>query len=543
MADQQPVSAWGIKPGMAWAEEVEQEEASRGPVDEEAFPSLGEAIKASGQKTAGKKGKPVKMGLGEFFSAPVGRRPPQSDKEILLQLPKGSSGLPREERDPNALGGGFKDYGGNREGGGLRGRREGEEREPSRADAASDWGSTRKFTPSEPRSSGSGGFGFRDRAEGGFGDRRGLDDRPRREERPVSEADVVDDWGANRKFTPSSDADRSRGFGSSFASSNREGGGFRDRPRFADEPSRADAGDWGSRRGPSTEEQPGPSGRRAYGFSEQPVSQADAEDRWSRRAQPPAEAPSSSTGPAERPRLKLQPRTKPLDTPPADNGVARPSTPSSEAGSASGQQPQQQSSTPKKSNPFGAARPREEVLKEKGIDYQKQQLKLEHGEVLRDKTSEEEEMEKEVEELRVRLEGMREITPGETDTIEDLVVELDEREKALYKLQAELDDKVRYSKSRPGRERSSTPAGRNTAAAAAEDDTGFEVVRNPRKERPAQAAADSPSAEGSNAWQRGRGGFRDRDGSREGSGTRGGNRDSDRRSAGSTIPGRSGLGW
>jgi hypothetical protein len=36
-----------------------------------------------------------------------------------------------------------------------------------------------------------------------------------------------------------------------------------------------------------------------------------------------------------------------------------------------------------KVNPFGAARPREEVLKEKGIDYVKEELKLEHGEVIR----------------------------------------------------------------------------------------------------------------------------------------------------------------
>jgi hypothetical protein len=44
-------------------------------------------------------------------------------------------------------------------------------------------------------------------------------------------------------------------------------------------------------------------------------------------------------------------------------------------------------------------------------------------------------MEKEVEELRVRLEGLKELTPGETDTISELAGELDEKEKALYRLQ------------------------------------------------------------------------------------------------------------
>jgi hypothetical protein len=37
----------------------------------------------------------------------------------------------------------------------------------------------------------------------------------------------------------------------------------------------------------------------------------------------------------------------------------------------------------RRSNPFGAARPREEVLKEKGVDYRKVGMKLEHGDVVR----------------------------------------------------------------------------------------------------------------------------------------------------------------
>lgn len=111
-------SAWGIKPGAAsWAEDVENEEARiGGPLkDEEAFPSLGEAVKAGAGKGAktSKKGKPLKMGLNDFLAAPS-RRTAESDKELLMKLPKGSSGLPREERDPNALGGAFKDYGGER---------------------------------------------------------------------------------------------------------------------------------------------------------------------------------------------------------------------------------------------------------------------------------------------------------------------------------------------------------------------------------------------------------------------------------------------
>jgi hypothetical protein len=283
--------------------------------------------------------------------------------------------------------------------GGFGDRREGrEEREPSRADAAGDWGAERKFVPSDSsRGGGSSSFGsggFRDR-EGGFGERRGgggFSDRPPREERPISEADTVDDWGANRKYTPSAGADSSRGGG---------GGGFRDRerpagaagpPRFSDEPSRADTGDWGARRSTPDGERPGAPGaggaRRGYGFSDQPLSQADIEDKWSHRAAPAADAAGGEgrAAPAERPKLKLAPRTKPLPEQQQQqaNGTAASSPRAgSEADSTGSGQQQQQAPKPRKSNPFGAARPREEVLKEKGIDYQKEELKLEHGEVLR----------------------------------------------------------------------------------------------------------------------------------------------------------------
>lgn len=58
--------------------------------------------------------------MSDFAASPfvASRRAQPSDQEILMQLPKGSSGLPKEERDSKALGGGFKDYGGNRQQGG-----------------------------------------------------------------------------------------------------------------------------------------------------------------------------------------------------------------------------------------------------------------------------------------------------------------------------------------------------------------------------------------------------------------------------------------
>lgn len=267
--------------------------------------------------------------------------------------------------------------------GGFR-RGEREEREPSRADTVSDWSADRKFTPSDSsdRSRGfGGGFGG---SRGGFGDRDkdggGFGDRPRREDRSPSAADTTDDWGANRKFVPAASGD-SRSFGTGF-------GRDRDRPRtgFSDsiDPPRADTGDWGARRGPPPAEEPGASssGRRGYGFSDHPVSPADMQDRWSRRAAAePSDRPAEQSA-SERPRLKLAPRTKPLETPlPAANGVG-PGSPAAAVSSPTGSGEQQAPAKPR-SNPFGAAKPREEVLKEKGIDYRKQEMKLDHGEVIR----------------------------------------------------------------------------------------------------------------------------------------------------------------
>jgi hypothetical protein len=100
----------------------------------------------------------------------------------------------------------------------------------------------------------------------------------------------------------------------------------------------------------------GASGSRGFGFDGSrppavPSSAADVEERWGKRAPEPEQAAApavAASAPAERPRLKLAPRTAPTDgnaAAAATDGGAR-----------------------KSSNPFGAARPREEVLKEKGVD-------------------------------------------------------------------------------------------------------------------------------------------------------------------------------
>lgn len=82
------------------------------------FPTLGEATKQQ-PKSKAKKG--MKLGLGEFMNMTSGSRPEFADKslqdkQILLSLPTASRGGPREDGDGRQLGGGFRDYSGDREG-------------------------------------------------------------------------------------------------------------------------------------------------------------------------------------------------------------------------------------------------------------------------------------------------------------------------------------------------------------------------------------------------------------------------------------------
>lgn len=244
-------------------------------------------------------------------------------------------------------------FGGREERPDRRGGRD--EFEPSRAESVDDWGTVKKFVPSEGSRGGFGGGGFGDRRPpgggGGFGDRYGAERPPMR---PSSNADEVDDWGSSKKFEPS-------------AARPGPPGGFRDGPpRRAgfegSEASRADEEDQWSRgkafqptEAPASRGPPA-GGRGGFGFS---GGAAGEEDRWSRKplAEPSAAAAAPSNGaPAERPRLKLQPRT-------VDAAAGAAGSSAADAGKS-------------KSNPFGAARPREEVLKEKGVDPTKEGAKL-----------------------------------------------------------------------------------------------------------------------------------------------------------------------
>ncbi|KAJ7569003.1 hypothetical protein O6H91_01G056900 [Diphasiastrum complanatum] len=326
----------------AWADDAEQAEAEAKTTAAfaapEAFPSLGEAVSAKPQK----KKKHQTITLSELLvGKPVGpgsksRQLPDSHKlttKEMMMLPTGPRDRSDEEPQSGGLGGGFKDYGGYRGsdrdqernpngdpgygernrgfGGGFERERAvggfGRDRDDasSRADENADWGAAKKFVPSQ------GGGGFDDDRRSGRSSDRDLPSR----------ADEVENWGSAKKFTPANDLDqRSSKFG--FEDMRRGyGEGFSSRGGYQEAPSRRGAWDSGAE-----------------------------SDRWSRRNQ----SENGFSELSERPRLVLQPRSRNVNDDESFSQNAKPLYETADT------------TTKARSNPFGSARPREEVLAEKG---------------------------------------------------------------------------------------------------------------------------------------------------------------------------------
>ncbi|EOA16679.1 hypothetical protein CARUB_v10004871mg [Capsella rubella] len=338
------VSSVWAKPG-AWALEAEEHEdelkqqappsnqkSSAG--DSSDFPSLAAAATT---KTKKKKGQTIS--LAEFASYGSAKAAPAPQTERLTQaelvaLPTGPRERSAEELDRSKLGGGFRSYGGGRYG---------DDSSNSR------WGSSRVSEDGERRG---GGFN-RDRESS-------RDSGP-------SRADEDDNWGATKKPIGGSGFERrERGGG---------GGGFFDSQSKADEvdswvstkPSEPrryvssnGGGDRFEKRGSFESLSRTRDSQYGGGGSES--------DTWGRRREESAGAdgapPPSSGG--SRPRLVLQPRTLPVAVPVAVVEVVKPESPVMVA-----------VDKPKGANPFGNARPREEVLAEKGQDWKEIDEKLE----------------------------------------------------------------------------------------------------------------------------------------------------------------------
>ncbi|PSC72851.1 eukaryotic translation initiation factor 4B1-like [Micractinium conductrix] len=519
---------WGApKPAGAWADNVEEEEAAvavapakptafvagAAKIKEDDFPDLAVAAKVKeSKKDKKKKAAKQTLSLTDFLKSDVGGGVPTAFGASRRLGASGGGGgdvdvrslptapRPRAEGEESAgpMGGGFREYGGGRRGFGDDDRRrdgDSEDMGPSRADASDSWGADRKSMPSDDRGrggfGGGGGGGFRER-EGGFGGGGGFRDRSREGgfgDGP-SRADEVDNWGTKKSFVPSSstrggfeDRPRAGGFGGSFrdrspgAARDRSPGGFR-------EPSKADTEErWGRASGgdfkptafedrPRREFDDRPPRRGGFGFGDRdtsrdgsrdgrpPLPRDNSQDRvWRREG---GGGGGEEGAPRERPRLNLAPRS----AAPAGEGAS---------GGAS------------KASVFGAARPREEVLKEQGRDAVKEDLKYEHEAADRPETAEEKALKAEMANLQIRVEAgeadaefeeegkddeeAEEKEGGSTKTVAQALEELEGR---LSKLQLELDAKAKYAR-----------------AAGAGDDPSRE--RAPRRE-------PSPAAEG--GWRR-----------------------------------------
>ncbi|KAL0697692.1 hypothetical protein Bca4012_053814 [Brassica carinata] len=307
----------------AWADEAEradEEQAAAATADEQSFPSLKEA--ATNTKSKKKK----KMTLSEFgaYAAPGagGGGSVGLTREQMIQLPTGPRQRSEDEMQPGRIGGGFSSYGG-RSGGPPTGRmsRGGDDSDGS-------WG---------------GGGGGR-RGYGGFeDDQRGSS---RVSEFPqVSRADEVDDWGKGKKSLPAFDQGRqgrySGGGGGSFGSGSGGGGGgsYGGGGGGGGGFSKADEVDnWGAGKShtPLTKSSTFGSGHRDSG---------PEPDRWARGV-------SSGGVQEERRRLVLEPRKAVVDSGVSETQTSKPS-------------------------PFGAARPREQVLADKGLDWKKLDSEME----------------------------------------------------------------------------------------------------------------------------------------------------------------------
>ncbi|XP_071716396.1 eukaryotic translation initiation factor 4B2-like [Rutidosis leptorrhynchoides] len=303
------IGAWAAEAEQAEAEEKEQEAAAAAAAaaaPPQSYPSIKEAVNTNKGK------KKTKMTLQEFTMASAGTSTGIGGykgltPEEMMRLPTGPKERSAEEMQYGRSGGGFSSYGGGRSSAGPRNRD---------GDGDGSWGSNR-------------------RSYGGFDDenRRGLNSRVSEFDPQPSRADEVDNW-ANRKKTTSFDNSSARGNRYSGLSTTTSGA-------FG---SRADEIDnWAVNKKPVTPTRSSSFGFRDPGLPEQ--------DRWSKGVGMPRESTVT-----ERRRLVLDP--------PKGEGSVNESV-----------------SKSNKPNPFGNARPREEILAEKGLDWKKLDLEFDSKKV------------------------------------------------------------------------------------------------------------------------------------------------------------------
>ncbi|GJM85432.1 hypothetical protein PR202_ga01878 [Eleusine coracana subsp. coracana] len=398
---------WGGLGGAgAWAldaerAEEEEREAAAAPTPAAGFPSLREA--AGGAKSK-KKNKGTTLSLSEFAGYGPARRgaAPEEPKGLapqeMMMLPTGPRERSADELDQPRLGGGFRSYGGgDRRGGGFDddGRRGPPGRgadldAPSRADEDRDWSMSKKsFTPSPAADSGprnrlgSGGGGFRD----------------------ASGATDSDRWS---RAAPSNN-------------------GERERPRIVLDPPKRDASASPAALAEAGRSRPSPFGAarpREDVLTEKGLDWRKMETEIDqKKTSRPTSSQSSRPGSAH---------------------SSRPGSPGSQS-SAVGSEGAPRARP--KVNPFGDAKPREVVLQEKGKDWRKIDLELEHRRIDRPETTEERELKEEINLLKVELnESEAKMSDDDAKSLSEKIIQM---ERQLELLTIDLDDKIRFAQ-RPG---------------------------------------------------------------------------------------------
>ncbi|KAK4429767.1 Eukaryotic translation initiation factor 4B2 [Sesamum alatum] len=423
------IGAWAAEAERAEEEEREAAEKAAAAQPPASFPSLKESV-----STATKQKKKTKMTLQEFTMQQSSNSGSAASRgltaEEMLRLPTGPKERSPDEMQFGRLGGGFSNYG-NRPGSG-----------------GSNQGRPREY---EGRRS----YGFQDE------DRRGGPPQARVSEmNQPSRADGVDNWASMKKTVPEYNPPQARPGGK--YSSLGGGGG----PGVG---SRADEVDnWASVKKPiSQPQQQSRSSTFGSGFSR------PEPDRWTRNEQrlvsdsPKSEveevAKVNKPNPfgAARPREEVL-AEKGLDWKKLDSEIEGKKLQHSGSGSrpSSSQSSRPDSPLSSKSevtaalnpgvgegavkqkpkvNPFGDAKPREVLLEEKGLDWKKIDLELEHRRVERPETEEEKNLKEEIELLKKEL---LQKSGDDRTSVHDLILQ---REGELELLVRQLDDKVRYS--------------------------------------------------------------------------------------------------
>lgn len=455
----------------AWAADAEREAEEKERRDAAAvvapdaqdYPSLSEAISTKPKKKT--KGQTLTLaelqsgqnvGLGTRTRGAGVSETKGLTTEEMLSLPTGPRERTAEEESQigRGIGGGFRDYGrgnrfenrdrgerGDRGDRGSRGyggfddeRRQGSDRDmPSRADEADNWATTKKSMPPP------GDLPERRRYNG---DRyEGIGGRG-------SKADETDNWGADKKFTPSGPSSdrRSMGFGSSYKDPGLDSDRWGKRDSFADERSERPRLHLNPR---STAD---------------PVLNPVVDDGAPR---PARSNPFGQARPREEVLAEKNIDARKLDTE-FDSRVENkiPSRPSSSHSSRPGSADSKSEVLAKprpKINPFGDAKPREQLLAERGKDYLKMDFELEHRRVDRAETEEEIRLKEEINDLKAHAKEIgseQHVVNGDTSEGDHnaLYEEILSKEKKLELIIRELDDKVRFVKR--GNDRPISAAGR-----------------------------------------------------------------------------------